>query len=72
MTILTEKQLAARMGLSQNTVRNWRLKLGLPYFGTAGRIFYRWESVEAWMSEQEAKNALRHTEDLKTEKLIIA
>lgn len=72
MMILTEKELAGKLGLSQNTIRNWRLKLGLPYFGTAGRIFYRWESVETWMSEQEAMNAMRHAEELETDNRIIA
>ena len=72
MMILTEKELAGKLGLSQNTIRNWRLKLGLPYFGTPGRIFYRWESVETWMSEQEARNAIRHVEELETVNRIIA
>ena len=72
MMILTEKELAGKLGLSQNTIRNWRLKLGLPHFGTAGRIFYRWESVETWMSEQEARNTLRHAEELETDNRIIS
>lgn len=72
MEILTEKELATRLNMSKNTIRGWRLKAGLPYFRTAGRIFYRWSSVETWMSEQEAINAMRHAEELETENRIIA
>lgn len=53
MRVLSEKELAEELGMSHWTVRTWRLQLGLPHFRTAGRIFYRLESVQAWMSEQE-------------------
>lgn len=57
MEILTEKELATFLNLSPWTIRNWRLKAGLPYFGTAGRIFYRKEAVMAWMEREEERNA---------------
>ncbi len=56
MTILTEKDLAKKLGVSYWTVRSWRLQLGLPHFRTAGRIFYRWESVMRWMDSREKEN----------------
>lgn len=52
--VLTEKELAEVLGLSQWTIRTLRLQKGLPHFGTAGRIFYRLESVLRWMDAQEA------------------
>ena len=57
MKIFTEKELAKHLGVSPWTIRNWRIKAGLPYFGTAGRIFYRQETVEAWMKQEEAKHS---------------
>lgn len=53
MKLFTEKELAAELGLSPWTIRNWRLQLGMPHIRTAGRIFYRQESVVAWMDKQE-------------------
>lgn len=51
--VLTEKELASELGLSPWTVRTLRLQQGLPHFRTAGRIFYRLESVQQWISQQE-------------------
>lgn len=45
MTVLSEKELAKELGVSYWTIRGWRLQLNLPHFRTAGRIFYRMESV---------------------------
>lgn len=56
MKILTEKELAAELGISTWTVRLWRLQLGLPHLRTAGRIFYRINSVMTWMTQEERKN----------------
>ena len=57
MNILSEKELAKTLGVSPWTIRNWRLKAGLPYFGTSGRIFYRIEAVFDWMKQEEQRNA---------------
>lgn len=51
--VLSEKELAVELGLSPWTVRTLRLQSGLPHFRTAGRMFYRLESVLRWMDEQE-------------------
>lgn len=56
LKIYTEKELAIFLDVSPWTVRLWRLQSGLPYFRTAGRIFYRIESVLNWMDLQEQKN----------------
>ena len=58
MKILTEKELASRLGVSPWTIRNWRLKAGLPYFGTAGRIFYREAAVLDGMKREEERHAM--------------
>lgn len=63
MEILTEKELAAKLGVSPWTVRGWRLKAGLPYFGTSGRIFYRMEAVRDWMESSERSNARSSTDE---------
>lgn len=59
MEILTESELAERLNISIWTVRKWRLNLGLPHLRTARRIFYRWDTVEKWMSDQENKNSVK-------------
>ena len=52
--VLSEKELALELGLSPWTVRTLRLQSGLPHFRTAGRVFYRLESVNAWMDRMES------------------
>jgi hypothetical protein len=51
--VLSEKELAGKLGLSPWTVRTLRLQSGMPHFRTAGRVFYRLDSVKNWMDEQE-------------------
>lgn len=51
--VLSEKEIAAELGISPWTVRTLRLQSGLPHFRTAGRIFYRLETVLTWMDKQE-------------------
>lgn len=55
--VYSEKELAAKLVLSPWTIRLWRVQLSLPYFRTAGRIFYRLESVTRWMEAEEQRNA---------------
>ena len=57
MKIYTEKELATFLNVSSWTIRNWRLRAGLPFFGTAGRIFYRYETVVKWMEQEEERNS---------------
>lgn len=51
--VLNEREIAAELGLKPATVRRLRVQLGLPHFRTAGRIFYRLESVLAFLDKQE-------------------
>jgi len=51
--LMTEPELAAYFGLSQWTVRRFRLNEGLPVVAIAGRFFYRLESVQSWLASRE-------------------
>ena len=54
MEILSERKLAERLHVSPWTVRNWRLKDGLPHVKTdTGRIHYSMESVQLWWDKRE-------------------
>ncbi len=55
--VLSEKELAYELGLSSWSVRSLRLKLGLPHFRTSRRIFYRLDTVQAWMAAQEEQSS---------------
>jgi len=57
LKIYSEKEIANVLGVSQWTVRLWRLQRGLPCFRTTGRIFYRMKSVVDWMDREERKNS---------------
>jgi len=52
--VLNEKELADELGLSAWTVRGMRLKEGCPHFMVGHRVFYRKESVMAWIAAKEA------------------
>ena len=55
--LLTEAELAEMLGLSQWTIRRFRLNEGLPVVKLAGRFFYRMESVERWLADNETAGA---------------
>ena len=55
-TVLTEKELAQRLGLSSWTVRRMRIQEGLTHFKIGHRVFYRLESVLGWINAREAGN----------------
>lgn len=61
--VLNERELAAELGLSPWTIRTLRIQSGLPHFRTAGRVFYRLESVNAWMTEQEQASGKSEQEE---------
>ena len=54
--LLTEMQLAKRLGISRWTVRRWRINNRLPHIGEHRRFLYRLEAVQEWLVEEEAKN----------------
>ena len=50
---LSEQEVAEYLGLSYWSVRQMRLQQGLPHFKCGRRIFYRQESVQRWLEQQE-------------------
>ena len=50
---LSELEVAENLGLSYWSVRQLRLQQGLPHFKCGRRIFYRLETVERWLEQQE-------------------
>ena len=57
-SLMTESELAAYFGLSQWTIRRFRLSEGLPVVAIAGRFFYRLESVQSWLASRETGGAV--------------
>lgn len=55
--LLVESELAVALGVSQWTVRRWRLAEGLPVCKIGGRFLYRWESVSDWLASRETAGA---------------
>jgi predicted site-specific integrase-resolvase len=72
MKIYTERELANELGVSPWTIRLWRIKAKLPYFRTAGRVFYRMESVLHWMEKEEADNVAKANSIEKANQLLIS
>lgn len=57
-TVVNDKQLALTIDpsgkiVSTWTIRNWRLQGNMPFFQVGKRIFYRLESVLAWIDAKE-------------------
>lgn len=56
--IMNDRELAfaldpSRKTITPWTVRHWRIAGGMPFFQVGRRIFYRLESVLAWLDKQE-------------------
>lgn len=59
-TVLNDKELAKRLDptgkiVTSWTIRNWRLQGAMPSFSVGKRIFFRLESVLAWIDEKEKR-----------------
>ena len=63
MKIFTEHELADYLQISPWTVRDWRLKGGLPHLRVSRKVFYRLEAVMDWMKKQENSHAPCNTID---------
>ncbi len=60
--MLSEKEVAAELGLSVDTLRRWRRNGGGPKSFTLGRsIRYRSEDIGAWLSARGMKRRGRGT-----------
>ena len=65
--VMTEKELAAYLGVSYWTVRGWRLQKEdpLPTIGSGRRVLYRLKTVEEWMERSEARSVQEHGNQIK-------
>ena len=55
ITVVSESELAKRLGMSVYAVRKLRNTEGMPCFKARGRVFYRLQVVLEWMREQKKK-----------------
>ena len=55
ITVVSESELAKRLGMSVYAVRKLRNTEGMPYFKARGRVFYRLQGVLEWMRERKKK-----------------
>jgi len=60
--VLTEKELAAELGLFPSMVRRMRLTEGLPCVVLGRRYLYRMEAVNAWFAAKEAQSCNQEPE----------
>ena len=58
--IIFEADLAILLGRTQETLWNWRNKLGLPYIPVGRDIFYSEKSVVKWILSREKNNGNGH------------
>ncbi|MDD3395042.1 MAG: helix-turn-helix domain-containing protein [Anaerotignum sp.] len=52
VTVVSESELAERLGMSVYAVRKLRNTEGMPCFKARGRVFYRLQVVLEWMRER--------------------
>ena len=52
ITVVSESELAKRLGMSVYAVRKLRNTEGMPCFKARGRVFYRLQVVLEWMRER--------------------
>ena len=57
--ILSEKELAAQLGMSYWTIRDLRLRQGLPHFQCGRKVLYRLTTVLEWINQQEQASTQR-------------
>jgi len=58
--LLTLRETAERLGLSEKTLYGWRVRRSGPSsFRMGNRVRYRETDVEAWITEQEARDDTR-------------
>ena len=55
ITVVSESELAKRLGMSVYAVRKLRNTEGMPCFKVRGRVFYRLQVVLEWMRERKKK-----------------
>ncbi len=61
-TVLNDKELALKLDptgkiITAWSIRTWRIQGGMPSFSVGKRIFFRLESVLAWIDQKEKGEA---------------
>ncbi len=54
---LSEKELAATLGVTRYIIRKWRKREGLPFITAGTRFLYKLSRVKAWLEEKEQSNS---------------
>ena len=57
--ILSEKELAAQLGMSYWTIRDLRLRQSLPHFRCGKKVLYRLTTILEWIEQQEQASTRR-------------
>ena len=53
---LSEKELAATLGVTRYIIRKWRKYEGLPFITAGTRFLYRLSRVKAWLESKEQRD----------------
>ena len=53
---LSEKELAATLGVTRYIIRKWRKHEGLPFITAGTRFLYRLSRVKAWLESKEQRD----------------
>jgi DNA-binding XRE family transcriptional regulator len=59
LALLTENEMANKLGITPRTLANWRKKRKVPYIKVAGLIRYSWPRVRQALDAFEVKEASR-------------
>ena len=56
LQLFDERELASNIGLSYWTVRDMRIKYGLPYVKLGSRFYYDFKDVKKWIEDHTKSN----------------
>ena len=59
IAVLSERELAAQLGMSYWTIRDLRLRQSLPHFRCGKKVLYRLTTVLEWIEQQEYASTQR-------------
>ena len=54
---LSEKELAAALGVTRFMIRKWRKNEGLPFITAGTKFLYRMSRVKTWLDTKEQRDA---------------